>query len=95
MLFFCDKTDEPQSGIVRATAREGIMTRKQLGESLNHLGPGASLTVEPGVLTDLFGSGSLTGEVLHASEAFAEEHRCTVTYNPHGHLPTFEKDDVF
>jgi len=72
------------------------MTRDELADRLHHLDPGATLSVEPGVLAEAFGFGSFTQNVIEAIEAFALEHRCTFTPDAQGgHIPTFEKDDVY
>jgi hypothetical protein len=72
------------------------MTRDDLADRLHHLDPGATLSVEPGVLAEAFGSGSLTQEIIEAIEAFALEHRCMFIPDAQGgHVPTFEKDDVY
>jgi hypothetical protein len=69
------------------------MTKTELADKLDRLDPGATLTVEQGVLASLFGAGTLTREVVAVIEAFAVEHRCIFAYE-HG-KPSFEKDDVF
>jgi hypothetical protein len=69
------------------------MTKTELAEKLNHLDPGATLTVEQGVLASLFGAGTLSNEAVAVIEAFALEHRCIFAYE-HGQ-PSFEKDDIF
>jgi predicted ATP-dependent Lon-type protease len=69
------------------------MTKTELAEKLNHLDPGATLTVEQGILASLFGAGTLTKEAIAMIEAFALEHRCIFAYE-HGQ-PSFEKDDIF
>ncbi len=69
------------------------MTRDELADRLHHLDPGATLRIEPGVLAEAFGSGSLTQDIIEAIEAFALEHRCIFAYE-HG-KPSFEKDDIF
>jgi hypothetical protein len=72
------------------------MTRDELADRLHHLDPGAILSVEPGVLAQAFGAGSLTQDIIEAIEAFALEHRCAFTPDAQsGHVPTFEKDDVY
>ena len=72
------------------------MTKDELADKLHHLDPGATLTIEPGALGEVFGSGAVTQEVVEAIEAFALEHRCTFLYDAAGgHQPTFEKDDIF
>ena len=52
------------------------MTKDDLLEKLNHLDPGATLTVEADVLAMAFGASSLTQDTLEEIEAFALEHRC-------------------
>jgi hypothetical protein len=69
------------------------MTKTELADKLDHLDPGATLTVEQVVLASLFGAGTLTKEAVEAIEAFALEHRCIFAYE-HGQ-PSFEKDDIF
>jgi hypothetical protein len=69
------------------------MTKTELADKLDRLDPGATLTVEQGVLASLFGAGRLTREAVAVIEAFALEHRCIFAYE-HG-KPSFEKDDVF
>ena len=69
------------------------MTKTELADKLDRLDPGATLTVEQGVLASLFGDGALTKEAVAVIEAFALEHRCIFAYE-HG-KPSFEKDDIF
>jgi hypothetical protein len=69
------------------------VTKTALAEKLDRLDPGATLTVEQGVLASLFGAGTLTKEAVAVIEAFALDHRCTFAYE-HG-KPSFEKDDIF
>jgi hypothetical protein len=69
------------------------MTKTELADKLDRLDPGATLTVEQGVLASLFGAGTLTKEAVAVIEAFAVEHRCIFAYE-HGQ-PSFEKNDVF
>ena len=69
------------------------MTKTELADKLDHLDPGATLTVEQGVLASLFGAGTLSNEAVAVIEAFALEHRCNFAYE-HGQ-PSFEKDDIF
>ena len=72
------------------------MTRDELADRLHHLDPGATLSIEPGVLAEAFKSRSLTQDLIEAIEAFALEHRCTFTPDAAGgHHPVFEKDDLF
>ena len=72
------------------------MTRIEFSDRLHHLDPGATLTVEPGVLAEAFGSETLTQDIIEAIAAFALEHRCTFVADAQGgHAPTFEKDDVY
>ncbi len=70
------------------------MTKDALADTLNHLDPGATLTVRETDLATLFGDGRLSKEAIAAIEAFARDHRCTFSLE-HGSTPTFEKDDVF
>jgi hypothetical protein len=69
------------------------MTKSELAARLNHLDPGATITVEQVVLASLFGAGTLSKEAVAKIEAFALEHRCIFAYE-HG-KPSFEKDDIF
>jgi hypothetical protein len=69
------------------------MTKTELADKLDRLDPGATLTVEQGVLASLFGAGTLTKEAVAVIEAFAVEHHCIFAYE-HGQ-PSFEKDDIF
>ena len=72
------------------------MTRDELADRLHHLDPGATLSIEPGVLAEAFGSGALTQDIIKAIEAFALEHRCTFTPDAQGgHISTFEKDYIY
>lgn len=75
------------------------MTRDQLAEQLDHLDPGAALTVAENELAQIFGVPSLSydsQQTLHAIAAFALEHRCTFSFHQHeGAPPCFEKDDIF
>jgi len=72
------------------------MTKDELAERLNHLDPGATLTMESGLLAEAFGVTVLTKEAAEDIDAFALEHRCTFVYDPAGgHRPAFEKDDIF
>ena len=74
----------------------GAMTKQDLVIKLHQLDPGATLTVEEGVLAQAFGADTLSTELIEAIENFALEQRCTFSQNEHGrHLPTFEKDDIF
>ena len=70
------------------------MSKDELADRLNHLDPGATLTVKETVLATLFGDGLLSKAAIAAVEAFALDHRCTFAYE-HGSTPTFEKDDIF
>ena len=70
------------------------MTKDELVSKLNHLDPGATLTVNEAVLASLFGHGRLSKEAVAIIEAFALEHRCSFAFE-HGKGPTFEKDDIF
>ena len=72
------------------------MTKDELAERLDHLDPGATLTVKESVLASLYGDGTLSKEAVAMIEAFALEHRCIFAYEKHGQgTPTFEKDDIF
>jgi hypothetical protein len=77
------------SGLERAEAQ---MNKTELADKLDHLDPGATLTVEQVVLASLFGAGTLTKEAIAVIEAFALDHRCIFAYE-HG-KPSFEKDDI-
>jgi len=69
------------------------MTREGLASKLDHLDPGAALTVSETDLAILFGGGRLSKEAVAMIEAFALEHRCT--FSVEQGTPTFEKDDFF
>ena len=69
------------------------MTKTELADKLDRLDPGATLTVEQGVLASLFGAGTLSKEAIAVIETFALEHRCIFAYE-HG-KSSFEKDDIF
>ena len=69
------------------------MSKDELADRLNHLDPGATLTVKETVLATLFGDGLLSKAAIAAVEAFALDHRCT--FYEHGSTPTFEKHDSF
>ena len=71
------------------------MTKDDLLEKLNHLDPGATLTMEAEVLAPAFAASSLTQDTLEEIEAFALEHRCALVYPAGGHRAIFEKDDIF
>ena len=71
------------------------MTKDELADKLNHLDPGATLTVKEAVLAALFGDGLLSQEAIAMVGAFALEHRCTFSYERGHGVPTFEKDDIF
>ena len=71
------------------------MTRDELASRLDHLDPGATLSVPDAVLAVLFGDGRLSKEALAMIEAFALEHRCTLPVQHGGGTQTFEKDDIF
>src|SRR4051794_22074783 len=61
----------------RAPAMEAGMTREELASKLDHLDPGATLSVPEAALAALFGEGRLSKEAVAMIEAFALEHRCT------------------
>jgi hypothetical protein len=69
------------------------MTKTELAEKLDHLDPGAALTVEQVALASLFDAGALTKEAVAVIEAFALDHRCIFSCE-HGKA-SFEKDDIF
>ncbi|WP_230532779.1 hypothetical protein [Microvirga roseola] len=75
------------------------MTRDQLAENLDHLDPGASLSVDEDDLARMFGTETLSyadQDILKAISAFALDHRCTFSYHQaEGGIPCFQKDDVF
>ena len=60
---------------------------------MDHLDPGATLTIPQVVLASLFGAGALTKEAVEVIEAFALDHRCI--FSVEQGMPTFEKDDIF
>jgi hypothetical protein len=78
---------------------EVFMTRDQLAGKLDHLDPGATLTVPDEVLAYIFGEIALSynsHEALKRIADFAFEHRCTFSFHEHaGAVPCFQKDDVF
>ena len=76
-----------------ASSPEAGMTREELASKLDHLDPGATLSVPEAVLAALFGDGRLSKEALAMIEAFALDHRCT--FSVEQGTPTFEKDDIF
>ena len=71
------------------------MTKDELAGRLNHLDPGATLTVKETDLAILFGDGRLTKEAVAVVEAFALDHRCTFFVESRTRTPMFEKDDIF
>jgi hypothetical protein len=75
------------------------MTRTQLAEKLDHMDPGAFLTIPVDVLALIFGEVALSydsHEALRHIADFALEHRCTFSLHEHENaLPCFQKDDVF
>ena len=71
------------------------MTRDELADKLDHLDPGATLSVPETVLAMLFGEGRLSKEAVAMIEAFALDHRCTFSVQHGRGTRTFEKDDIF
>ena len=71
------------------------MTRNELASRLDHLDPGATLSVTEAELAALFGVGRLSKEAGAMIEAFALDHRCTFSVQHGRGRPTFEKDDIF
>ena len=71
------------------------MTKDELADKLNHLDPGATLTVRETELATLFGDGLPSKVAVAMIEAFALEHRCTFSVEHGTGTPTFEKDDIF
>jgi hypothetical protein len=75
------------------------MTRDQLSKKLDHLDPGASLSISEEVLARMFGEVALSYHshgALRRITDFALEHRCTFSfYQREGAVPCFQKDDVF
>jgi hypothetical protein len=69
------------------------MTKTELADKLNHLDPGATLTVQQNVLASLFDAGMLKKEAVAMIEAFALEHRCIFSFE-YG-KPSFTKEDIF
>ncbi len=75
------------------------MIKEDLAQKLDHMDPGATLTVPEDVLARMFGEATLSydsqGVLRHIAE-FALEHRCTFSFHEHeGAVPCFQKDDVF
>ena len=71
------------------------MTRNELASRLDHLDPGATLSVSEAVLAVLFGDGRLSKEAIAMIEAFALDHRCTFSVKQGTAMPIFEKNDIF
>jgi len=75
------------------------MTRDELSEMLDHLDPGATITVSKEVLARLFNEATLSydsQEALRRITDFALEHRCSFSFHEHeDSVPCFQKDDVF
>jgi len=78
---------------------EACMTKEDLAQRLDHMDPGATLTVPEDVLAQMFGEVTLSydfQEALRRIADFALEHRCTFSFHEHeGAVPGFKKDDVF
>ena len=72
------------------------MTKQDLVIRLHQLDPGATLTIEEGVLAEAFGADALSTDLVELIESFALEQRCIFAYDEHRrHPPRFEKDDIF
>jgi hypothetical protein len=75
------------------------MTRDQLAERLDHLDPGATITIPEDVLARMFNEAALSydsHDALRRIAEFALEHRCTFSFHEHeGAAPCFQKDDMF
>jgi hypothetical protein len=75
------------------------VTRDQLSEKLDHLDPGANLTVPEEVLAHIFDVVALSykaHDALKRIADFALEHRCTFSFHEReGAVPCFRKDDIF
>ncbi|WP_201861554.1 hypothetical protein [Microvirga soli] len=75
------------------------MTKDVLAQKLDHMDPGATLTVPEDVLAEMFGEVTLSydsHEALRRISDFALEHRCTFAFHEHeGAVPCFRRDDVF
>ncbi|KFG68266.1 hypothetical protein JH26_17025 [Microvirga sp. BSC39] len=78
---------------------EARMIKEDLARELDHMDPGATLTVPEDVLARMFGEDTLSydsQDALRHIAAFALEHRCTFSFHEHeGAVPCFQKDDVF
>jgi hypothetical protein len=78
---------------------EARMIKEDLAQKLDHMDPGATLTVPEDVLAHIFGEVTLSydsQETLRHIAEFALEHRCTFSFHEHeGAVPFFQKDDVF
>jgi hypothetical protein len=69
------------------------VTENELSERLRRLDPGATCTVDEAVLARMFGVESLRHQTIAEIEAFALEHRCTISYHEHRVTsPCFEKN---
>lgn len=75
------------------------MTKDQLAGRLDHLDPGASITVPRDLLARMFDAAALSygsHDTLKRIADFALEHRCTFVFHEHEEaVPCFQKDDVF
>jgi len=75
------------------------VTRDQLSEKLDHLDPGATLTVPEEVLARIFDVAALSynaHDALRRVADFALEHSCTFSFHEReGAIPCFQKDDIF
>ena len=75
------------------------MIKEDLARKLDHMDPGATLTVPDNVLAQMFSEVTLSydsPEALRRIADFALEHRCTFSFHEHeGAVPCFQKDDVF
>jgi hypothetical protein len=78
---------------------EAWMNKEDLAQKLDHLDPGATLTVPEDALASMFGEVTLSydsNEALRRISDFALEHRCTFSFHEQGGaVPCFRKDDVF
>jgi hypothetical protein len=85
--------------VLYETDMEAWMTKEDLAQKLEHLDPGATLTVPEDVLAQMFGEVTLSydsHEALRRISDFALEQRCTFAFHEHeGAVPCFRKDDVF
>ncbi|WP_134499691.1 hypothetical protein [Microvirga pakistanensis] len=75
------------------------MTRDELADKLDHLDPGATITVPKEVLARIFDEATLSydsQEALRRITDFALEYQCSFSFHEHEDaVPCFQKDDVF